>query len=389
VTIESRPGKSRVAIVYPFFPHYRCGFINELRNSERFDYEFYGDPVATDPTIRPYNITGQSFRKTLTLRLGKSIIWQTGLLRLALDPDVSCIIYLANPRFLTTWLSALLARLSGKRILFWAHGWTHLDSRLRASCKRLFFGLSDGLLLYGHYARARGVAAGFEPSRLYVIYNSLDYSKQSEVRNGISPALIDELRQSMFPGSAAPIAVHVGRLTSGTRLDLLLQAQRLLRERGHEVNVAIMGDGVLANSLKNYAKENRLPVAFLAECYDETQLGLLFRSAAVCVAPGKVGLTAMHSLAYGTPVITHSCREKQMPEFEAVLPGRTGSLFEDGDVESLAECILTWTTPRKDLVEVRNHCIDVILEWYNPARQRRVLEGAILGLPAEDDGHPR
>jgi glycosyltransferase involved in cell wall biosynthesis len=246
--------------------------------------------------------------------------------------------------------------------------------------KRLFFGVAHGLLLYGHYAKSRGVAAGLDARRLYVIYNSLDYDAQTRVRNGISRADVEEVRQQLFPGSSAPIAIYVGRLTTQTQLELLLQAQLKLRDRGHQINVLIVGDGILEKALKVYANENSLSVAFIHGMYDESRLGVLFRSAAVCVAPGKVGLTAMHSLAYGTPVITHACPEKQMPEFEAVVPGKTGSLFKDGDVESLVKCILTWTTPRDDMDKVRAQCIEVIQQQYSPGPQRRIIEDAIIGL---------
>lgn len=50
-------------------------------------------------------------------------------------------------------------------------------------------------------------------------------------------------------------------------------------------------------------------------------------NADLCVSPGNVGLTAMHSLVFGCPVITHNCFEWQMPEFEAIQPGITGDFL--------------------------------------------------------------
>ena len=43
----------------------------------------------------------------------------------------------------------------------------------------------------------------------------------------------------------------------------------------------------------------------------------------ITVSPDKVGLTAIHSMAYGRPVITHDNMDRQGPEVEAVIPGRT------------------------------------------------------------------
>ncbi len=60
-------------------------------------------------------------------------------------------------------------------------------------------------------------------------------------------------------------------------------------------------------------------------CYDEEIIGELIFNAQLCVSPGNVGLTAMHSLVYGTPVITHNNFSNQSPEFEAIIDGKTGS----------------------------------------------------------------
>ena len=37
------------------------------------------------------------------------------------------------------------------------------------------------------------------------------------------------------------------------------------------------------------------------------------------VSPGNIGLTAIHSLSYGTPVCSHSNFNNQMPESEAII----------------------------------------------------------------------
>ena len=60
------------------------------------------------------------------------------------------------------------------------------------------------------------------------------------------------------------------------------------------------------------------------ETFDEAEISKLLNHADLCVSPGNVGLTAMHALAYGVPVATHNDFKNQMPEFEAITPGKTG-----------------------------------------------------------------
>jgi glycosyltransferase involved in cell wall biosynthesis len=52
-------------------------------------------------------------------------------------------------------------------------------------------------------------------------------------------------------------------------------------------------------------KERKLDdfIVFYGESYNERELAPLIALADVCVSPGNVGLTAIHALTYGTPVI--------------------------------------------------------------------------------------
>ena len=61
--------------------------------------------------------------------------------------------------------------------------------------------------------------------------------------------------------------------------------------------------------------------------YDENEIGDLIYNADLCVSPGNVGLTAIHTLTYGTPVLSHANFPNQMPEFEAIDKDFTSFLF--------------------------------------------------------------
>ena len=77
-------------------------------------------------------------------------------------------------------------------------------------------------------------------------------------------------------------------------------------------------------------------------CYEEEELGEIFYNSAICVSPGNVGLTAIHSLTFGCPVITHGNFSHQGPEFEAIKEGITGSFFKENDKNDLTSKIKFW-----------------------------------------------
>ena len=118
---------------------------------------------------------------------------------------------------------------------------------------------------------------------------------------------------------------------------------------------------------------------FYGACFDENANAELVYNADLCVAPGNIGLTAMHVMMFGCPAISHNSFKWQMPEFESIKPGETGDFFEYDNVEDLTRCISEWFRSKKDCREkVREACYKEIDDYWNPHYQlnllKRVLE---------------
>jgi glycosyltransferase involved in cell wall biosynthesis len=62
-----------------------------------------------------------------------------------------------------------------------------------------------------------------------------------------------------------------------------------------------------------------------------------FLNAKGFVYPGSVGLSILHAMSYGLPVIVHDNSEHQMPEYEIMEDGNTGLCFKEDSVDSLVE----------------------------------------------------
>ena len=112
------------------------------------------------------------------------------------------------------------------------------------------------------------------------------------------------------------------------------------------VNAIFVGKDVESINIDLHA--NALGVAdqvwLYGPCYDEQILGELFYNAHVCVSPGNVGLTAIHALSFGCPVITHDNFPYQMPEFEAIASNVTGDFFKQNVLADLADKIEKWAS---------------------------------------------
>ncbi len=276
---------------------------------------------------------------------------------------------------LSAWLIILLAPLFGKRVYLWSHGAYGDERGLKRWLTRWKMNRVAGSLLYGNYARRLLLEMGVRPQKLHVFYNSLAYDEQRALRQDIHPTPI---YQDHFANQLRNL-VFIGRLTSGKKLDLILQAMTYLRAQGETVNMTFVGGGEALGKLQNEVQSAGLQenVWFYGPCYDERQIAELLYNADLCVSPGNVGLTAIHAMTFGTPVISHNDFVRQMPEFEAIQEGLTGAFFTEGDARSLAQSVSLWFSRCTDRDEIRRCCYDVIDTKYNPHEQIKAIRRVI------------
>jgi glycosyltransferase involved in cell wall biosynthesis len=377
-SLEDGNKKPRVAVVYHMFPHYRAAVMRALDGSNEFEFSFFGSFKLYNgiEAMDPHEVRRP--RPTDFVTFG-AFYWQRDLISLALSRTIDAIIFLGNPNFISAWLAAILARLTGKKVLFWTHGWLKPERTLKSLLRRMFYRLADVVLVYGERAKELGVKSGFPAERIEVIYNSLDFEKALSVRARIvssqSSRKVDPHR--LFRRPENPLIICTARLMPLCRFDLLFEAASIMKERGHPINILLVGDGPIRSDLQHSARGRGLDVHFWGACYDEAVLGELIYRSDVTVSPGKIGLTVIHSLTYGTPAITHSDMDEQMPEAEAIAEGETGLLFEKNNSYDLADTIARWLDTIRDRESVRRACYDMIATKWNPRKQTELIERAL------------
>ena len=100
-------------------------------------------------------------------------------------------------------------------------------------------------------------------------------------------------------------------------------------------------------------------------------------AADLSVIPSGAGLSVIHSMVFGTPVLLHDRLEYHGPEWEAVEEGKTGFFYKYDDVNDLAEKMETalYPVPRKQGMEAA--CKQMIHERYNPHKQVNIFVDAV------------
>lgn len=362
----------KTALIYNFAQHYRTNIFTLM--DKEMDIDFYFGDHYLNVKKMDYSLLSHKVTEVRNLHLGP-FCWQTGVVSLAFK-KYDTFIMLGEPFTISSWMLMILSRLMGKRVFFWSHGWYGKETRLKALIKKAFFGLANGTMLYGNYAKGLMVKEGLNADKLTVIHNSLMYDRQIEIRKSLHST--DTYREHF--GNSNPVVVFVGRLTQVKKLHQILQAQAICNENASPFNLIFIGDGEEMESLQKETVRLGLEkqVWFYGPSYDETELSQLLYDADICVAPGNIGLTAMHAMAYGCPCISHNDFKWQMPEFEAIKEGVTGTFFQRDNVESLADSIKKWIRQHSSQrEEVRKACFKEIDEEWNPHVQLERIKGAI------------
>lgn len=363
--------EDKICLIYNFAQHYRTGIFRKMDNRLNVDF-FFGDSLNDIKKMDYHELSNHHEIKNILI--WKPIYYQYGAVSLIFRKYDKYII-LGEYHCISTWLILIFSRLLRKKVYLWSHGYYGNEGLIKSTFKKLFFSLSDGVFLYGNYARRLMIERGFEPEKLKVIYNSLDYEYQIKLRRRLKET---NIYHEHFANNH-PVLIFIGRLTFEKELHLLVEAVQLLEAQGLNLNVVFVGSGAAQESLIQRIDVDQLATYwFYGPCYDEGEISELIYNSDICISPGNVGLTAMHALMYGTPVITHSNFEHQNPEVEAITSGKTGAFFKKGDGSSLASVISDWLNNNESREEIRQECYRIMDERYNPEYQIEVISKTII-----------
>jgi len=183
---------------------------------------------------------------------------------------------------------------------------------------------ADALVLYEDEGKQDFLRLGVPEEKLFVANNSIDVKAIRQF------ALASEVSRSNI--------LYIGRLIPAKKADLLIQGFALARS-GLPVDshLVIIGDGSERSRLEALVQQLGLvgAVEFIGELTDEAVLACYFAQSLLCVSPGYLGLSAIHSFAHGVPLLVAD-REPHSPEIAVFIPGENGEFFAANDAADLA-----------------------------------------------------
>jgi colanic acid/amylovoran biosynthesis glycosyltransferase len=285
---------------------------------------------------------------------------------------------------LHTWLGAYYAVLLRERTVEHIHvhhgyfgSWIGMvAARLLGASFSLTLHGSD-LLLHGAYLDAKLDTCRFcitisEYNRRYILehFPRIDPKKISVLRLGVqtqSPAKSSEPVSRRTSNKFSLLAV--GRLHAVKNHAFLVHACSRLRDCGLDFECVIAGEGPERPRLERLIKENHLQerVTLLGHLAPQ-EMDSLYRSADVVVLTSRsegIPLVLMEAMARGGIVLAP--RITGVPEL--VIPGRTGFLYQSGDLEDFVHRILFLQT----LIRDKDQASENRLDWIRHAARVQVL----------------
>ena len=189
-------------------------------------------------------------------------------------------------------------------------------------------------LLYGGLP----VVAVSESTREDLVERGLPRESIDVIPNGV-----DVGRYTPRPGSKTgePSLLFVGRLKEYKRVDLVLRAVAVLRERDLDVSLTVAGKGDQESALRALARDLEIEdrVSFPGFVSEEEKLGLLRGAWAHVLTSPKEGwgIASLEAAACGTPTVASDSPGLR----ESVVDGQTGFLVPHGDVDAVASALET------------------------------------------------
>lgn len=294
-----------VVLVQRRLPHYRETFFEALRQGLRSQGVelrlVVGDPTPQERLKQDEGVLAWAEHAACRYMLGGRLCWQDVRPWLR---DAELVIVSQENKLLFNWL-VLLWPGRFPRLALWGHGRDFMATGLLgASAQRLKAWVSRRADWWFPYtARSAQVVRefGFPDSRMTVINNAGDTTSLRAEVQACREAGREALRASLGLGNG-PVGLYIGSIYEAKRLDLLLEAARLVRARqpGFELVIAGAGPGgaALADEVAG------LPWVKLVGLVKGRDKARWMAASDLLLLPAAVGLAIVDGFAAGLPAVT-------------------------------------------------------------------------------------
>ena len=342
----------KIIFVQPSIPLYRVHFFKSLA------YEFAenfivihskGDLGELTPSFK------YQWSKCIgrVIKIGFGLNWQKNLINYPIKRG-DIVVVSGNPRYISSILFILKGKLLGCKILWWGHYRSSTSKTWRIKLRLALMKLADGIIFYTEGEVKR-----------YLNLKLRDYRPIIGLNNGIELIPIKSLRMKYDANYRNQEILFIGRITEKSNFQFLIEA--LQHPKINNISLNVIGNDVCNSSMKvnKYNFTNGVKINYHGKLTGEKEISKIINRCIIFVYPGSVGLSLIHTMAYGLPSLVHSDPLLHMPEIDAFKEGVTGLTFEPDNLEDFVNKLCWMMSNTKDLNFMSNQCLNRVENDYN------------------------
>ncbi|MGH8500233.1 MAG: glycosyltransferase family 4 protein, partial [Methylococcales bacterium] len=234
----------------------------------------------------------------------------------------------------------------------------------------------DACLYVGQDSKKYYQAYGVNSEKLFFSPHSVDNKRFSVEAEKTGK---DEARALLGLEAGRQVVLFVGKFIPIKRPMDILQSALLLKQKNHPVHLLFAGDGPLRADIEAFAKTHDLNLSLIG-FVNQSQLPVVYRAADLLVLPSETeswGLVANEAMACGLPVVvsnTVGCGP------DLICKGKTGSVFEMGNIAALSEAIHEVMQLMPAASEIQYHIAD-----YSPEKTTKGIMEAMQWLSEKEN----
>lgn len=338
----------RVVFVQKFVPHYRLPLFENLREQlAQHNIEFvliYGQPDAYEGSkIRmEYPSWGTQVKSLIIPLPGKFtryLYWQGSPFKIKRG-DVVIVEHAS--KLLDNYALFALQQVGWVSLCYFGHGrnfQSHREISLARKLKQLMVKRVARWFAYTEISRQALLEQQVPDERIVVVNNTLVVSKTLEESNV-------QRHDSRF--------VYIGGLYKEKRLDLVFETMKRLHADRPDIELQVAGTGPDQAWVESFAQDHDW-CTYVGPVFGKDRDRFLFSATAI-VMPGPVGLVAIDSFHYATPILTTQL-DSHGPEV-AYLEHNSNALMLDnrGDVDSYTQLVKQFLDSKELSEKLREGC---------------------------------
>jgi glycosyltransferase involved in cell wall biosynthesis len=344
----------KVILIEPVLAHYRKDVFKSFIDCEDIDIEIIAGLEYEG--IKSLESTKSQFKHIVFNLFGHTFYYLKGSVKYALSRKPDAIICTgADFHLLHSILIFFIFRIIlRKKFYWWSHGTNGHQGKFGIFIRKVFYKSSSGIFAYNKAGKENLLKMGIPVQRIVVVNNSINREDYGYLNHDVHNKKENEVFTILYSG----------RVNKAKKVDILIKALGILKMQNiFPFKCFIVGDGDL-DGISDLVKELKIAseVTFTGAKYGD-EAHLFFLESDIFVYPGGIGLSALHSLSFGIPIITTDNLNLHFPEFELIQPGLNGDLFKDNSPENLADKLVEWRSillsNRSVIIE---NCINQIIE---------------------------